>query len=239
MREDDDFNWGETSVEDTNTNPFADDDFFSTPDEDSVDVFSDPQGGSENIWSDEPLPNNDDVQGINDQEVFTQPHQKSPLGYKAVAGIIVVFIVVLALFLMFVDRISVTKKPVPQQQTTQMTQQTNNNNADTSKITPDNSQKVDNGTSTGGMQELPSNVTANYTGDLYEATGVIHDKVKYLENSQVVYCLEIKTNIGDKSKIVKYYCGYNTFDSVDTGDTVKVTYQLVSDTCYSVNTISK
>lgn len=265
MNGDDDFNWGETS-EDTSTDPFADDDFFSTPE-------------GEKVWQDEQLPNDDTVQqqSINEEEVFSKPRQKSPLGFKAVAGIIVGFLIILALTLTFIDKISFTKKaPQPPTEAQQQMQQGAGENTQSStqqqepsgevnddfsdkggmkgsnvgssntdsikvdeKINTDNSQKVSEQTQVGGMQELPNDVDADYTGDVYESDGTIKSKTKYLENSQVVYCLEIEANIGDKSKLIKYYCGYNTFDSVSTGDKVSVTYQVVSDTCYSVNTISK
>lgn len=259
MERDEDFGWGETS-DNTNTDPFADDDdFFSTPEED-------------NIWQDEPLPNHDNLQqDFNEQEVFTKPHQKSPLGFKAVAGIIVVFLIVLALTLTFIDKLSVTKKVPPppteaqqqMQQGAKVEQQVEQNpteNTDFSdkggkydeegtpksesikvdeKINTQDAQKVTKPSNNGGMTELPNDVAVDYSGDLFESSGTIHNKIKYLENSQVVYCLELKANIGDRSKLIKYYCGYNTFNSVDEGDTVKVSYQVVSDTCYSVNTISK
>lgn len=269
MAGDDDLDWGNTS-DNTNTDPFMDDedDFFSTPEEE------------EQMWQDEPLPDN---QGIDEQEVFTKPQQKSPLGFKAVAGIIVGFLILLALVLTIIDKVSFTKKPAQppteaQQQIQQEqnvnntggTQGNKNNQEDTnpvensdfsdkggngdtfdeedevevpkkSKINTENSKRANEPeeTTQGDMTEVPASVSADYSGDVFESEGLISSKTRYLENGQLVYCLEIDAEIGDETRTVKYYCGYNTFNSVSKGDTVNVTYQVVSDTTYSVNTITK
>lgn len=152
---------------------------------------------------------------------------KSSFGYKSVGILAVAILVGLSLIFMVVDRTSIRKKPVPQQQVVQKQEQ---------PVAPQ--QKQQGGTQS-GLKALPPDIVLDYTGDVLETKGTVHNKLKFVDGDVVVYCIQINANIGGKNKVLSYYCGYNTFNSVDTGDSVGVSYQYVNQSNYSVNTITK
>lgn len=192
-------------------------------------------------WADEPL----SEAGLEPEETFS-PTQGKQMGYKTVAIIIAVLLAVGVLLLMFMDSLSIKKKPAvedkSQKQQEQLQQQgqveepvvdepeDNNQGADTQKEQPQTS---------GGMVELPADTALNYNSDVLSASGVVHDRVRYLENTQVVYCVKIVLSFGTSQQLVNYYCGYDVYNSISEGDVVTVKYQQVSDSVFSVCNIAK
>lgn len=151
--------------------------------------------------------------------------EEKNLSFKTVGVLIAVALVVIAIVLLGVRRFSINKKT----------------NVDTNTSTNVNEQPVaDISQPIGGttLKEVPSDTVINYNGNVLENEGSIHNKVKYLLDGQVIYCLEISIGM-QNTQSIHYFCGYNVYDSVSIGDVVTVSYQQVSDTCYSVNTISK
>lgn len=230
---DNNINWDETTVdEQEQTENFA--------------RFDD----EEDFLSDNPI--NQDVVSEPDQTMFESGKHKKDinLGYTSVAVILIAVLVLVLIFLGVLDRVSVVKKTPQQTQQVQqgVVEDTGKNDSgvnqkDTSESPKNNSTDVQNQEpvkqNTEGLRELPADTVMDYAGDIVKAKGTIHDKVKYLSGDMVVYCLKINASIGGKSQMVDYYCGYNVFNSVSTGDEVTVDYQFVSRNCFSVNTISK
>ena len=247
---------------DGDTDNFAD---FDTTEDNGLNWDSmgsdDTDSGFADFGEDTPNSEPDDLVSQEDYNEgnFNSSQQKAKFGYKTVGVLLLILTIILAGIFVFFDKISIRQKnPVQQTQVNQTSEGGNttastNGGSDTSnvtqqdttqkeveKIVPDESQSVSKPTeSGGGMQALPPDVTIDYTGEKYETTGQVHNKLKYLDNSQVIYCIQVNAKIGEGNKLVSYYCGYNVFESVSEGDTVSLTYQIVSDTCYSVNTISK
>ena len=79
----------------------------------------------------------------------------------------------------------------------------------------------------------------DYTGDVYEASGKVTAKTKYLDGHQVVYLLEISLVFGSTTETVDFWCSYSTWTAVRVGDVVQTTYQQVSDGYISLNSVTK
>lgn len=158
------------------------------------------------------------------------------------AGIVIAGgFVVLALLLYILNNINFSKKPVPQQAyNNEATQQQSSNTApqeqpaQQAQVQTQPTVKSD-----VSLITVPKDTTIDYSGKIYEATGMVTDKQKYLCDNQVVYLIKVDIQMGTNSMSANYFCGYNVFNSVSVGDVVTVNYQQVSDTCFSVNTLVK
>lgn len=199
----------------------------------------------------------DDIADNRQQSVSSQDAETGgkPLGTKVVALILAGVLLVIAIILMVVKNTSITKKgndnQVPEQvaevtqspnsvQSNQVTTTSEPEYTITPEITevpqlPESTPEVVGGTE---FKEIPDGTDIDYSADIQETSGSISGKKRFLLGEQVIYLLEISIGM-ENSVSVNYYCGYNVYDSVSIGDTVTVSYQKVSDTCYSVNTISK
>ena len=199
----------------------------------------------------------DDIADNRQQSVSNQDVETGgkPLGTKVVALILAGVLLVIAIILMVVKNTSITKKgndnQVPEQvaevtqspnsvQSNQVTTTSEPEYTITPEITevpqlPESTPEVVVGTE---FKEIPDGTDIDYSVDIQETSGSISGKKRFLLGEQVIYLLEISIGM-ENSVSVNYYCGYNVYDSVSIGDTVTVSYQKVSDTCYSVNTISK
>lgn len=228
---------------------FGSDDFFSESDIDSNVVSGEQSksGSRSNRDIDDILDEIDDESSysdiqqsaesnINENKIFEKLQSKN-LGFKSIAFIVATVFAIICFILIIFSKASIVSKKQDSNKVSSTQVETQQGSTETGG----GSEKLDvsKASSSGGLKELPSDTVINYTGDVYTSTGKVHDKVKFLQNSQVIYCVKINVDIADKTKIVNYYCGYNVFDEVDVGDTVNVEYQVVSDTCYSVNTITK
>ena len=74
-----------------------------------------------------------------------------------------------------------------------------------------------------------------------ESTGMVLNKSIYLLGSSYLYEVEMLVLVGEDGNYadMRYYCPKNTFDALNIGDNVYVTYQTSSDGSYSISTISK
>lgn len=202
------------------------------------DVGQNDQWGSNSYgnaeWEDQAQQNSQDLQQssqIDGQQV--QRPQKRPFnfGFKGIGIIIAGAFIVLALFLMLLDNIKVEKKPQSQPKTStssQASQQSSQGGTQKANVT--------NGIS---LIEIPEDTNLDYTVGLLEATGTVVKKTKYLEGHQVMYCLVIRIAVGSSSEDVKYYCSYDSYSQVETGDFLDITYQQVQAGYISLNKVVK
>lgn len=193
---------------------------------------------------------------FNEDEGFSQT-EKSPvqqndshtsLGYKTVGIVVAIMLAVLALVILWLSNIHLVKKTdntpkVQQEQTTQtqpqQTQSTSvaeENNTAEKDITSNSTTQSSSGTS---LTNVPSSTYIDYSGSVVSSQGVVQNLSRYLQDGQVIYCIDLSITIGTTSTSVKYYCGYNVYKQVKVGDILTVDYQQVSETCFSVCTISK
>lgn len=211
---------------------FGDDDLFGSDDSFTSEVNT---SDGADYWSNTDQ-YADDTQSDywNNQEQFvdntvsneTQTVEPAKLGYKMVAVIVAGVFVILALILLGLGNMNITKKK--QTQTNQQTQ--------TSQQTQ-NTQQVDKDSVS--LVEIPNNYSLDYNGQVYEANGTVVDKVKYLIGNQVVYDVVINISVGSSSERVNFYCNYSSFSAVNIGDLVTVKYQQVQEGYISVNEIVK
>lgn len=186
-----------------------------------------------------------DTGNINDIDDFsgaTTPTNRFNLSMKQAGVVIAGGFIVLALVLYFISNININKKPrqsnqVPTQQTQQQpVQQTQQQPMQQTEAQP-TQQPVSK--SDVALVNVPNNTQVDYSGKIYEATGSVTNKSRYLTNNQLVYLIQVEIPFGSESMVVNYFCGYNVYNSVNSGDVVTVNYQQVSDTCFSVNTLIK
>lgn len=76
-------------------------------------------------------------------------------------------------------------------------------------------------------------------GEEIETYGLIVSKSVYIVDSSYIYCLDVSMVTGDIATSVKYFCPKKTYNALQSGDTISITYQLDNSGNFSVLTISK
>lgn len=201
------------------------DDFFA---EDSSDFSQQDNMGSADFFNKE-------------EEIHTaQTETHASLSYKTVGVVVAIILAVLALIILGLSNIHLVKKePVQQVKQVEQEQQP----AQDKDIEPTQPQVTQDepkvSTSGNTLVEVPDSTYIDYSVKTIQSQGVVQSLSRYLQDGQVIYCINLDITMGKTSTEVKYYCGYNVFKQVKVGDIVTVDYQQVSDTCFSVCTISK
>lgn len=72
----------------------------------------------------------------------------------------------------------------------------------------------------------------------FSAYGMVIGKHIYKRNTSYVYGVNLSIVINDKSVSAEYFCPRKTFDSLKSGDALNVVYQVDSNGCISIVTIS-
>lgn len=238
------------------------DDFFSEADSDfgqqdfndsSADFFSN-EGDSEEFH-------------VDDVPELEQPSQGFNFGYKTVGVVVAVGLILIAFVILFLSKLDLVKKPVDtpqpvqvqqeqqqlqqqqevqqetqvQQQETQIEEQQQETQVQQSQI--DDIQNDNQGYSesqvSNGLVNIPDSTSLDYSSNTTQAQGVVSSLSRYLQDGQVIYCVNLDISIGTSTTPVHYYCGYNVYKQISVGDILNVEYQQVSDNCFSVCTISK
>lgn len=174
------------------------------------------------------------------------PEQHSSFGYKTVGIVVALALVVLAFVVLGISNIKLVKKTSSTgsqsqvQQTIAEPQATQVTKTEATESETTNSQVYQsNNSSTSDLISIPDSTYMDYSSKVVLSQGVVQDLSKFLQNGQVIYCINIDISIGTTSTSVKYYCGYNVFNQVKVGDILTVEYQQVSKSCFSVCTITK
>ena len=231
------------------------DDFFSEADSDfgqqdfndsSADFFSN-EGDSEEFH-------------VDDVPELEQPSQGFNFGYKTVGVVVAVGLILIAFVILFLSKLDLVKKPVdtPQpvqvqqeqqqlqqqqevQQETQVQQQETQIEESQPQIdnTQNGYQEYSESSSDNGLVSIPDSTSLDYSSNVTQAQGVVSSLSRYLQDGQVIYCVNLDISIGTSTTPVHYYCGYNVYKQISVGDILNVEYQQVSDNCFSVCTISK
>ena len=203
----------------------------------------------------------DDSQDVNQswssqpQDYQTQPVNEQPIqthfSTKTIAIIVAVVILGVALLLMGIDKIHLSKKPADtntntttstvqqQQQDDASTQQSRNTQSSNKQ-----SEALDDSQNTGALNsatlvEIPDSASMTYSNDTLKANGKVTDKKKYVQGKQIVYCVEITIAVGSSSETVNYYCTSATFNQVGIGDILIVNYVQVDDSYISITNVEK
>lgn len=177
----------------------------------------------------------------------TEPPIQTHFSTKTIAIIVAVVILGIALLLMGIDKIHLSKKPADtntntttstvqqQQQDDVSTQQSNNTQSDN---TSEDSQS-NNALNSATLVEIPDSASMTYSNDTLKANGKVTDKKKYVQGKQIVYCVEITIAVGSSSEIVNYYCTSATFNQIGKGDILIVNYVQVDDSYISITNVEK
>lgn len=177
----------------------------------------------------------------------TEPPIQTHFSTKTIAIIVAVVILGIALLLMGIDKIHLSKKPADtntntttstvqqQQQDDASTQQSNNTQSDN---TSEDSQS-NNALNSATLVEIPDSTSMTYSNDTLKANGKVTDKKKYVQGKQIVYCVEITIAVGSSSETVNYYCTSATFNQIGKGDILIVNYVQVDDSYISITNVEK
>lgn len=235
------------------------DDFFSEADsgfgqqdfhDSSADFFSN-EGDSEEFH-------------VDDVPELEQPSQGFNFGYKTVGVVVAVGLILIAFVILFLSKLNLVKKPVDtpqpvqvqqeqqqlqqqqevqqetqvqeQQQETQVQQSQQENQVQESQ---NDYEEYSDGSVSNGLVSIPDSTSLDYSSNTTQAQGVVSSLSRYLQDGQVIYCVNLDISIGTSTTQVHYYCGYNVYKQISVGDILNVEYQQVSDNCFSVCTISK
>ena len=89
------------------------------------------------------------------------------------------------------------------------------------------------------LMSIDANTPIDYSVPLLEASGIVSAKRRFLQGSQLVYCLDITIAVGSTQQTVCYYCNYASFNAVKEKEVVLVKYQQVSDSFISISEITR
>lgn len=160
-------------------------------------------------------------------------------GYKTIGMIIACALLVVAVVLVIVSKVNITRKDTgsgnaPTSQSSQVSHDTKSNTSGT-----DSKEQQTTGGSSLSLKIVPDSTSVDTSGEVMESEGTVTGLKRYLQDGQVIYCVDISMGVGMGTTVVHYYCGYNIFSELEVGNTLTVSYQKVSEECFSVNTISK
>lgn len=175
----------------------------------------------------------------NENDLHKKLHLNENISVMKVTFVASGILLLLFFIVIGLSKIKITKKPTVKNNNTVVTQQEQGNSTQINKSNSTVVHKTDSKYTQVSLTELDELVDIDYSGDVFATKGTVYDKVKYLDDSQVVYCLIVDISVGNTNQYVKYYCSYDTFKSCNLGETVTVQYQQVSKNCFSVNNITK
>lgn len=181
------------------------------------------------------------------QDYQTQPVAEPPIqthfSTKTIAIIVAGVILVIALLLMFVDKIHIGKKDTTTTTNTTTIQQeqqpTQSNTSSSNSSSNTGGSSTESNLNSATLVEIPSSTSMTYSNDTLKANGKVTDKKKYVQGKQIVYCVEITIAVGSSSETVNYYCTSATFNQIGKGDILIVNYVQVEDSYISITNVEK
>lgn len=236
--------WGDESGQTETVDPFADSDDMS----DEVDMFGGmpdmSSGNEENPFGEDmtqPMPNDF---GADVESPEGQVQNAPSLSMAKTTALIVCAFIVVALILSFFNGIKINKKDTTQtttqaqvqQSETQQTQQTQQ--TDTTQQAQTQNTQAQDSSENAVLVAVPSDMQLG-ADNMAVSNAVITNKQRYLINNQVIYDLVMIVGTGDTSQTMHFYCTYSSYDAVNTGDTVKVSWYEVQKGYYSIYSVEK
>ena len=160
--------------------------------------------------------------------------------YKVAGIVVATILVLLAVIVSFLGSIKITKKPKVTSNKEVQTEVAQNSDTSVStsseKVKEDSKEVSDDDIL---MKAIRNESKLDYSGKTLTTTGVVSSKSCYLINTQVVYEFDISIGVGSEDLIVKYYCPYDTYNSVNIDDLVTVNYKQVSESAFAVTSVTK
>lgn len=138
---------------------------------------------------------------------------------KITGVIIAVALVIVALVAYGVSQIKITpKQPVSTSQVSQT--------AETQRTKSDAK----------ALLKVKNESLLDYSGADIVVNGTVSEKECYLNETQVVYVLTLKTATGTE---MDYFCSYTVYASVNVGDAVNITYKNLTESAYAIMSVTK
>ena len=173
-----------------------------------------------------------------------QPSQGFNFGYKTVGVVVAVGLILIAFVILFLSKLDLVKKPADTSQSVQVQQeqqqlQQQQEIQQEPQVQQQETQVQETQQSDNQFVSIPDSTSLDYSSSITQSQGVVSSLSRYLQDGQVIYCINLDISIGTSTTSVHYYCGYNVYKQISVGDILNVEYQQVSDNCFSVCTISK
>lgn len=173
-----------------------------------------------------------------------QPSQGFNFGYKTVGVVVAVGLILIAFVILFLSKLDLVKKPADTSQSVQVQQeqqqlQQQQEIQQEPQVQQQETQVQETQQSDSQFVSIPDSTSLDYSSSITQSQGVVSSLSRYLQDGQVIYCINLDISIGTSTTSVHYYCGYNVYKQISVGDILNVEYQQVSDNCFSVCTISK
>lgn len=173
-----------------------------------------------------------------------QPSQGFNFGYKTVGVVVAVGLILIAFVILFLSKLDLVKKPADTSQSVQVQQeqqqlQQQQEIQQETQVQQQETQVQETQQSDSQFVSIPDSTSLDYSSSITQSQGVVSSLSRYLQDGQVIYCINLDISIGTSTTSVHYYCGYNVYKQISVGDILNVEYQQVSDNCFSVCTISK
>lgn len=218
----------ELGVSDTSVDPFGD--FGKTDDN----VTSSDTDDSKKYWAEQasymPDQTNSSENPIQEGSVG-----KVKLGYKSVGLIISLCFIILAGVFMMLGRVRKKPNQVPVTPTS----------APVASIQPTTvpirpSDDVDNTVDEGDivLNKMPDSMSLNYNVEVLPHDGVVVSKDRYIQGSQIIYCLGIELDFAVVKQTVYFYCSYTAYNRTKMGERLNVKYQQPVDGYISISEVS-
>ncbi len=160
------------------------------------------------------------AQGNQEQAVNQAAPREVNLSSKKAGVLLCVVLVILAFIIFAVSQIDFSKKSTPPPVNTKPVESVQPSN------TPTQAPSID---LKNTLTPIPNNLELDYTGEVYEAKGVVTSKSRYLNGTQVLHSVDITLTFGSNTEIVSYYTTIATYNSVNIGDSLNVSYQTPQD----------
>lgn len=184
-----------------------------------------------------------------------QPSQGFDFGYKTVGVVVAVGLILIAFVILFLSKLDLVKKPADTSQSVQVQQEQQQLQQQQeiqqepqvqqqeiqqeTQVQQQETQVQETQQSDSQFVSIPDSTSLDYSSSITQSQGVVSSLSRYLQDGQVIYCINLDISIGTSTTSVHYYCGYNVYKQISVGDILNVEYQQVSDNCFSVCTISK
>jgi len=165
---------------------------------------------------------------------------------KKVGVIIFVFCIVLALGLVFLRRVHITRKDTPKSTPSVVSQQegqeVQSKPIDSQTTQKQDSQQPDNKSGSASADSVVLNKVVaeeklNYSGTDQTTIGQVESKNCYLQGTQIVYCVSIKATMGTSEQTMKYYCTYSTYESLQVGQSLSVIYKQTTANTFAIMSV--
>lgn len=169
------------------------------------------------------------------------------MSYKKTACIVLVVGVVIALILLGVSKIHITKKSQKEDKTTTEAVTTSIDvvsvddtaSETTTELSTEVATTEEPVASNNSWQEV-NEASLDYSKDVQSVSGSVTAKKIYSTGSnQLVYDVEITSTLGNSKQVFNYYCTYNTFNELKEKDLVLVEYKQVGEKNFVVCSLSK